>query len=209
MNKPLNTKLIVLVVGSLTLANVAHCVGAEPVQSPEAKQIEAFTKKFFASQPDYQNGNLVTQSQVAGLLKAMLKHEWVVNPKDKEQLLKRVLADDAFLVKQLNTTQRGRTFLNKIRNYPGGIDRLDKIAQMPKGQRDVHAMIYKIPDGDRWIQGMTMTEHGRRMGESISRWQHDNFNEKTGRIYTLDQLIPELVKVVHLPQLLEVGQPVR
>ena len=64
----------------------------------------------------------------------------------------------------------------------------------------VTAMIYKIPDGDQWIKGMTTTERGRRLGNNISRWQRDDFNKKTGRLYTVDQLLPELTKIVEIPQ---------
>ena len=74
------------------------------------------------------------------------------------------------------------------------------IAECSGNTGQSHAMIYKIPDGDQWVKGMTTTQHGRRMGNSISRWQHDNFNKNTGRLYTLDQLLPELIKIVHIPR---------
>ena len=199
MNKTLLTTLIALnLTTTLVLRN--DVPGAERIPSLSAQQVTTLTKKYFATLPKYKSGNLITQAEVTGLLKEISNQGWDVTPKDRAQLMKRILSDNDFLVKELNSTQQGRSFLHKIRNYPGGIDRLDKIAQMPKGKRDVHAMIYKIPDGDQWVKGMTTTQHGRRMGNSISRWQHDNFNKNTGRLYTVDQLLPELIKIVHIPR---------
>jgi len=199
MNKTLLTTVIVLSLMT-TLPQRDDVLGAEPIPSASAQQVTTFTKQYFSTLPKYKSGNLITQTEVAGLLKEISKKGWGVAPKDEAQLRKRILSDNDFLVKELNRTQQGHSFLHKIRNYPGGIDRLDKIAQMPKGKRDVHAIIYKIPDGDQWIKGMTTTQHGRRMGNSISRWQHDNFNKNTGRLYTVDQLLPELIKIVDVPQ---------
>ena len=199
MNKTLLTTLIVL---NLTTALVLRndVLSAERIPSLSAEQVTTLTKKYFAALPKYKSGNLITQTEVAGLLKEISNQGWDVTPQERTQLLKRILNDNDFLVKELNDTQQGRLFLHKIGNYPGGIDRLDKIAQMPKGKRDVHAMIYNIPDGDQWVKGMTTTQHGRRMGNSISRWQHDNFNKNTGRLYTVDQLLPELIKIIDVPR---------
>ena len=207
MYKHVRYAVFTIALGLFTFGSWMHETRADEPQRPSPQKVEAFTNSFFRTLPDYTPGNLITKTQVEELIKAMFKNEWVINTEDRNQLLKRILDDNAFLVKELNTTDHGRGFLRKIKNYPGGVDRLDKIAQMPKGKRDVHAMIYNIPNGDDWIKGMTTTEHGRRLGESISHWQRDDFNKNTGRIYTVEALAPELSQIVRMPQRLIPGQP--
>ncbi|MCP4189533.1 MAG: hypothetical protein GY768_02775 [Planctomycetaceae bacterium] len=201
--------LSAILTGSLILGNLAAAEQAGQPERPHPQQVRAFTLNFFSTLPDYQTGDLITQQQVDKLLRAMLKKEWVVSNQDRQHLLNRILRNDAFLAKELNATKRSRHFLQKIKSYPGGIDRLDKIAQMPRGKRDVHAMIYNIPNGNDWIKGMTTTAYGRRMGNSISRWQKDAFNKKTGRLYTVEMLAPEMVRIVQLAQKTVQGQATR
>ncbi|MDG2381168.1 MAG: hypothetical protein P8N76_05800 [Pirellulaceae bacterium] len=192
--------LSAIVTGSLIIGSLSAAEKASPSQRPHPEEVRAFVVNFFSTLSDYQPGDLITKPQVDKLLTAMLKDAWIVTDKDRQQLMNRILGNDAFLAKELNATKRGRSFLKKIKSYPGGIDRLDKIAQMPRGKRDVHAMIYKIPNGDDWIKGMTTTAYGKRMGNSISRWQGDDFNKKTGKLYTVGMLAPEMVRMVHLAQ---------
>jgi hypothetical protein len=115
---------------------------------------------------------------------------------DPESILDRILPDNDILVQQLHT-KKGRAFWQKIQQLPGGIDRLDRLARMPQGQANVRDLIQKIPDGDKWIEGMTTTRRGRRMGERLSKSKSGrNFNKPTKRIYTAEELADELCSVM-------------
>lgn len=165
------------------------------LKPPTAAQIEATVFKYFTSQKDFKQGDLITQSQTKKLLVAMDKHGWRVP--DAKDLLDRVLEDDNYLVKEFNTV-KGREFMNKIKDFPGGIDRMDRIARMPHGKVNVHDLINKIPNGDDWIRGMTTTKRGQRMGDRLSTAPTGkNFNEPTGRIYTVEDLVQALNESFH------------
>ncbi len=169
------------------------CEGASPAPSegPTPQQIQAFVNGHFASQEDYQPGDLITQSSTKQLLQKMRQTGWVVD--NQQEILQRVLPDDDILIKQLQT-KKGREFWQKIQRLPGGIDRLDRLARMPQGQANVRDMVQKIPDGYKWIEAMATTERGQRLGNRLSKSPTGrDFNEPTGRIYTADVLTRYLI----------------
>jgi hypothetical protein len=169
-----------------------------PAPSPD--QLQALVLQHFASLPDYEAGDLITQSATAKLFQKMEQQGWMVA--DGSELLERVLPEDDILVQQMRT-KKGRKFWSKICTLPGGIDRLDRLARMPQGEANVRDLIQKIPDGDKWIEGMTTTRRGQRMGERLSRSPGNrDFNKPTKRIYTAEILLQELngrVSVVPAP----------
>jgi hypothetical protein len=84
--------------------------------------------------------------------------------------------------------------LHKIASLPEGIDRVDRLRKLPQGEMSVNDLIRKVPNGADWIEGMTTTERGKILGERLSNAPdgHD-FNEPTGRIYT----VPDLAREIH------------
>ncbi len=163
-------------------------------------KVEKFVTKFFSNVPGYEEGDLITKSQAEALLKLMSKQGWVLKSDDREAIMERVLDDNSFMIQQL-TSPRGRKFLNRIRNLPGGIDRVERIAEMPKGKRDVNALIYKVPDGHKWIEALTVPKNGVRLNQNFKRSAHGSkMYKETNRIYFATQLIQELASVVEAPK---------
>lgn len=182
----------------------AIAMAAEETEKTDANQwkkdkIEKFVTKFFSNVPGFQEGDLITKSQTEALLKQMNKQGWRINAEDREAIMERVLDDNSFMVKQL-TTRKGRSFLKSIRNLPSGIDRVERITEMPKGKRDVQALIYRVPDGHKWIEALTVPRDGVRLNENFNRSAYGkNMYKDTNRLYFARQLIDELVSVVEIP----------
>ena len=150
--------------------------------------------EYYGALPGYQPGDVITRSSVEKLFRQLQQQGWTIE--EPESILERMLPDDDILVQQLQT-KKGRAFWQKIQQLPGGIDRLDRLARMPQGSANVRDLIQKIPDGHKWIEGMTTTRRGQRMGERLSRSESGrNFNQPTKRIYTAEELIEELPAVV-------------
>jgi hypothetical protein len=162
-------------------------------------KIEKFVTNFFSKVPGFQEGDLITKSETESLLQQINKQGWVIKAEDREAIMDRVLDDNSFMVKQL-TTPKGRSFLNKIRNLPSGIDRVERISEMPKGKRDVEALIYRVPDGYKWIEALTVPRDGVRLNQNFKRTPYGkNMYKDTNRLYFAHQLIEELVSVVQIP----------
>ncbi len=162
----------------------------EVVDKPSLQDVETFAERIFAQQAGYQPGDLVTQRGTVKLLTALEAKGWKVH--DKAALLKRVLKDDDFLVRQFND-EKGREFLRKIENLPEGIDRVDRLSRLPQGEMSVSDLIHKIPNGAEWIEAMTTTRRGKILGERLSNsLDGRNFNEPTGACYRLSELAKEI-----------------
>jgi hypothetical protein len=174
------------VVPSLALA----ADGTTVVRPPSSEELNRFVQHHFATQAGFQEGDLITREATQALLVKLQEKGWQV--KDEDELLERLLPEGDFLVKQLQDT-KGREFLRKIQKYPGGVDRLDRLARMPQGKNNVNDLIRKVPNGADWIQAMTTTKEGKRLGKSLSNTRSGkNFNQTTGKIYFVPQLAQEL-----------------
>ncbi len=159
---------------------------ASVTRKPSAAELAQPIQQYFSAQPGFKAGDLVTRDVTRQLLTQLEKAGWQV--KDADQLLEKVLPENDFLVQQLKS-DRGRSFLGKIRSTPGGIDCLDRILRMPHGQDNVRQLIQKVPNGHEWIQGMVESSHGRRMTQQMAKSSTGrDINKATGRIYTVDEL---------------------
>ncbi len=178
-----------MVLSVTAFATSAATPAAAPA-APEAQQVQAFVVQFFQSSPDYLPGDLITRSATQKLFRKMRSNGWAID--DEKEILDRTLPDDDILVQQFRT-KKGRVFWSKIQNLPGGIDRVDRLARMPQGQANVRALIQKVPDGYKWIEGMTTTRRGERLGDRLSKSSTGrNFNKPTDRIYTAEMLAEQL-----------------
>ncbi|MBJ42739.1 MAG: hypothetical protein CMJ80_05565 [Planctomycetaceae bacterium] len=150
----------------------------------------------------YQPDGLVTQGPTRQALAAFKQKGWQVQ--DAPELLKRVLPDNDFVAKQFRD-EKGRAFLRKIENLPGGIDRVDRLSRIPEGRASVKALIHKVPNGAEWIQAMTTTRRGEILGERLSNAPTGHqFNSPTGRIY----LLHDLSTAIHTLMIPTVTRPV-
>jgi hypothetical protein len=116
--------MIVFVAGALQLGDL-HAVAQSdaldgpvpaPVQQPPAVPpdfalVRAAVGKYFASLADFQEGDLICQSQAAGALAAVKDVGWDVPGRDA--ILKQVLPDGSFLVKEFSTPV-GRKFMRRV-----------------------------------------------------------------------------------------------
>jgi hypothetical protein len=108
-----------------------------------------------------------------------------------ERILAATLADSSFLAKELSTTA-GRKFMRKVARHPGAFSRLDRLSSISRGQAIVRDLI-RSADGDKFIEYLTTTNSGRKLGSSLAGAQHGtDLNQPTGRIYTAEDLMAVL-----------------
>lgn len=176
---------------ALLLQAYFHPSAAFAAQRPSPDQLLKFIHLQLESAANYKEGDLLTRSVVKKIFVALAKRGFKIEK--SEEILKRVLSDDDFLVRQLQDV-KGRAFLRKIEKLPGGIDRLDRLCRIPNGEASVRDLIHKVPNGHEWIEAMVTTKRGRILGERLSNSpQISNFNDPTHRIYKPE----DLVKAVH------------
>lgn len=178
-----------LVVSILT--GVISAAGTSTKQStaatvPDAATLLKFVEARLATEEGFVPGDLITQGMVTRIAKALRDKGWELT--NEAELVERTLPDNDFLIKQFSD-KKGRAFLDKIRGYPGGIDRVDRWARMPQGEASVGDLIHKIPNGYEWIEAMTTTKRGKRLGERLSKSPSGrDFNKKTGKLYFAESL---------------------
>jgi hypothetical protein len=168
------------------LLTTASLRGEEPPKLPMVVQaVEAY----FASLPDYQPGDLVEQSQVAGALDAVELVGWEVP--QRKQIVDLALADSDWLVRELST-KKGKRFMRKVAKHKGGYLRLDRLSSIADGKAAIRVLI-KDPGGDEMIEYMDTTSGGFELGRMMADAKSGvDLNKPTGRIYTADDLVSVL-----------------
>ena len=186
-----------LLSGAVALVlGVAPAIAASPAEAvapsgtiPPFADVQKMVLKYFKAIPDYRAGDLITQDQVAPLLKQVQKKGLPLP--DAAKILKRVPVKGEFLVEQLSTPD-GREFMRRVAKYPDGFDRVDRLSRMVNGRQLVRDLI-RGPRGDLLIDYMTTTKGGENMGKDLEADPNgEDFNSPTGRIYTAAQLIARL-----------------
>ncbi|MDA7977600.1 MAG: hypothetical protein MPJ50_02380 [Pirellulales bacterium] len=156
---------------------------------PRFEQIKSLVKRSFASLPDFKEGELITKSQVQIVCEDVRTFGWKVFP--QKEILANVLADTAFLAKELRT-KRGRKFMSKISALPGAYDKLDRLSRLPHGRKTVHDLINGV-GGDELIVYLTTASGGQELGKLLANAPKGrDFNEPTGTIYTAEQFLIRL-----------------
>lgn len=157
--------------------------------SPSFAKIEQIVVDHFRAIPDYQPAALITRSQVEAILRKLERLGWPVA--DRNEILDRVLADDDWLVQELRTSD-GRKFASRIGGQAEGYDRLDRLTRLVNGRRIARDLIHGA-GGHQMIEYMTQSRGGRELGKMLSKAPHGaDFNQPTGRIYTVDALLAKL-----------------
>jgi hypothetical protein len=146
-------------------------------------------KKFLALDPDYQEGDLLTAPKVEKILAKLEQIHWKVA--DARDIVKLVLSDSDWLAGRFSGGE-GKEFMRQIARTAGGYDRVDRLRDLPDGQRIVSDLI-EGPDGFTMIEYMTRTQGGRNLGDYLSEDEGGaDFNKRTGRIYTEQELLKRL-----------------
>lgn len=189
-----------LVIATLIGASAGVLMGSPAAAQTAAAvpQIRSFSdvrsltgQHLAASGTDYRDGDLITRKQVTELFELLEHAGWEVP--EQQSVLNKVLSAGDFIARELLSTPKGRQFMRKIAGYKLGYDRLERMSQLPQGQMSVHDLIHKVPNGHTWIQAMTGTQRGKRLGDRLSNSrQGKDFNEPTGHLYTAKQLLEEL-----------------
>jgi hypothetical protein len=180
---------------AVVLTAVAAMAATPAVDPPPAKPIPPFAEvrqtvlKYFETRPDYRPGDLIRKSDVEPLL-AQLHKKGLPLP-DAKQILEKVPAKGEFLVEQLSTPN-GRRFMRRIAAYPNAYDRLERLSRLPLGEQTVCSLI-RGPGGEKLIEYMTTSKGGIGLGKQLSADPGGaNFNDPTGRIYTVQLLLARL-----------------
>jgi len=167
----------------------AAATAAEKRKMPSLDQVEATVEEFFAREPDFKPGDIISRSQVWRLLEQLQRDGWKV-PHD-EDLVNLTLDDSDMLVRELRTRD-GRKFARQIARYPYAYDRLDRLVRMPTGKSILKRLV-RGPDGYKLLMYMTTAPGGKEMGQMLSGTPTGkDFNKPTGRIYTSSGLIQAL-----------------
>jgi len=164
----------------------------EPAAPPEFAAVEKAIAEYFASLSDHQAGDLIHQSQVEAALDRVLDAGWDVSGRDA--LMKRVLADGSFLVREL-ASPAGRKFMRRIARHPGTYSRLERLSTISSGQKLVRDLV-RQKDGDKLIEYMATTRGGHNLGRMMAGTRRGvDLNKPTNRIYTAEELVTELMNV--------------
>jgi hypothetical protein len=178
-----------LVAGCASIATAASTDAAPQSAQSDINGVIHTLKQHFGSLPDYQTGDLITQSQIAEALEKLQDAGWKIP--DAERIVKLAVADESFLAKELSTPA-GRTFMRKIARHPGAYSQVDRLSSISRGQRILRDLV-RQRGGDEFVEYLTTTKGGRKLGDMLAGAQHGvDLNKPTGRIYTANDLVAAL-----------------
>jgi len=162
---------------------------AEEKSFPGFAEVEKTVLRYCRTLEDHQPGRIVARSQVEPIFGQLKKIGWEVAEQDA--ILKRVPGDGDFLVQELST-RKGKRFMDRIANYRGGYDRLERLSRLPRGKQTVRELI-RGKDGYKMLEYLATTRGGSELGKMLSKAPAGGgFNKPTGRIYTIEMLLAEL-----------------
>jgi hypothetical protein len=189
MMSQLGPRRAILLAGYSVLLFAALGAAPSKPKLPSFDDVRKTAFKFFDAQPNFSPDQIITQSQVQGLFEKLKAIGWEVP--EQQKILELIPGDQETLVKDLRTPD-GRKFSKQIARLPNAYDRLDRLIRMPTGRSAV-ARLIKGPDGVWLLQYMTEDPGGKEMGKMLSNTPTGkNFNQPTGRLYTLAALLNEL-----------------
>jgi hypothetical protein len=164
--------------------------GAAPQPaSQDVGSVLRAVERYFAAIPDYQNGDLVTRSQIERLLTKLDDAGAAVPGADK--IAERALDDNSFVARELSTSA-GRKFMRRLARKPGTFAHVDRLSSLPGGEKLIRDLI-RDKDGDKLIEYLATTKGGQTMGSMMAGVRRDaDLNKPTGRIYTVADLLDAL-----------------
>lgn len=151
----------------------------------------------FLTQHELPRGAIVSHHDVMPLLVALEAEGMVL---DRQALLKMIPSDKSTLIRLLRTNS-GRKFINQTSRNRLMFDRLDRITSEPGGERMLRDLM-KLPDAARYAKIDTgpgvpdMIDFLPKVRSSKTRRVKD-YKKPTGKLYTLDDVINHLAKLVN------------
>ena len=157
--------------------------------TPDIGTVTRAVEAYFASQPDYEPGDLITRSQIEKVF-SKLDDAGAAVP-HAEQIAERGLDDSSFVVRELSTAA-GRKFMRKLAQNPGTFAHLDRLSTIPRGEKLIRDLV-RDKDGDKLIEYLATTKGGHKMGNMMAAVpEGSDLNKPTGRIYTVADLVAAL-----------------
>lgn len=161
------------------------CGGQVPAAKPSVEAVIRAVEAWFAAQPGYEPGDLITRSQITTVL-GKLKLARVEVP-NGAAIIERGLAKDSFLVREL-TKPAGRQFMRKVGRTPGGFAHLDRLSTIPRGEQLIRDLS-QDKGGDKLVEYLATTRGGSKLGGMMAGVPGgQNLNAPTNRIYTVEEL---------------------
>jgi hypothetical protein len=157
-------------------------LAAPQSSSPDFSMISRAIHGWFEHQPDYQPGDIITRAQIETVLKKLAAAG--VHVSNATAITQLGLANDSFIVREL-TTPSGRKFMRKVARDPSAFNHLDRLSEIPRGQKTISDLI-REKDGDKLIEYLATTKGGQKMGSMMAAVSGGvDLNKPTGRIYTV------------------------
>src|SRR3990172_12780163 len=153
-----------LAASSRSFAGPVQPVSSDADARPDFAVIEQAVLNYFASQPDYKPGDLVTQKQVDEALLRVEEAGWEVPERD--EVVDRALGESSFLVRELSKPA-GRKFMRKIAQPKGAYVRLDRLSTISRGEEVVRQLI-REKGGYEMIEYMATTKGGHNLGRMMA-----------------------------------------
>jgi hypothetical protein len=186
--------------GSIGFA-AADAVASEKAAAATSKAaqreaVRVAVAQSFAKQPGYEPGDLVTRRQVEAALDHVEKTTKYAPARDaREKLVKSTIDDRSFLAEQLRSPQ-GKSFMRRVAMIPGGFDLVDRMGQMKQGHSTVSRLV-RGPDGYKLVEYMLKSKGGGELERMLAKDPGNaDFGKPTGKIYTAEQLVAALEKVI-------------
>lgn len=180
-----------LIIGLLLLSFTSQFSIAEEEKIESERELAVIVKKHFANLANFRTGDLVTAGDVKPLLQELSSEGWDVP--ESGTLIARLVPSGSYLDRTFST-RKGRKFFREISRVPGGIDRVERMSKLKAGKGSIGQLVNSAPFGSDFIAQMATTKVGRNMGKRAGNTRDGkNFNKPTGKIYTEEALMKELV----------------
>lgn len=185
-------RLVRALLAAIGMLVIGSAQAAPPPKLPEFGVIGSEVLRYFSTQPDYRNGDLIHRSQIDAVLKNVAAAGWKLD--NPQQIAELGLPDGSFLVRELSTPS-GKKFMRKVATQPAGYSHLDRISSIPRGQQIVRDLI-RDPNGDDLIAYLASTKGGHNLGKMMGGVRNGvDLNRPTGRVYTANDLLAVLKKL--------------
>jgi hypothetical protein len=179
--------MLAFLVALILLAGFSQA--APRTATPDIGTVTQAVEAYFASQPGYESGDLITRSQIEKVF-SKLEDAGAAVP-DAARIAERGLDDSSFVARELSTAA-GRKFMRKLAQHPGTFAHLDRLSTIPRGEKLIRDLI-RDKDGDKLIEYLATTKGGHKMGNMMAAVPNGgDLNRPTGRIYTVADLVAAL-----------------
>ena len=186
-----------LLAGSLAMGlGIANFSSAAPAKKlPAWRVVQATVQSTLATRHGYQSGDLLSRSDIEGVLNQLKAQGWeVANGAD---LVKNALEDGHFLVRELRTSA-GVKFSRAVMHDKNVYDRLDRLSQFSGGHNLIKTII-TLPDGTKLMSDKPSPQFGDltallpKQANGMTP-KDKNFDKPTGKIYNESELLIALAE---------------